>query len=774
MKKSLFTLLFFSIIVSCVLMLSACDGEVHSHTFETEWTTDADNHWHEASCEHTDVVSGLASHTWDDGVVLSMPTATSPGQKKYTCTVCGKEKIVDVAPVNAKNVGVHYDLNGGAWDEYDDVIPDYTVQYINSNSIILTEQVPVLVNCVFGGWDVQIDLIGNEANVKAVWFAGMEGITDENGDPINPKRLTMDGNGDPDFIPTKSTTYIDVNENGRQDDDEPVEEYTFIGWKSTTSIDGNTIRTPYFTKTRLTISIKFDFNGGYPSNVLNGITPYNLENPNQQGGFYYQAKKVYAYNSPSNLITYRATIMDDDTIKCYANANSADICAWNGYDQVSIPVCTGYDFIGWATDRAGTNIVIRSYSQTHQTDGHTIYISTADCHLPIMYAIYKEAKPLKMETRVAFDFNGGYPSMSLGGSISTTLDTSASIWETDTDPALNHYVQYKAVEGYSTSNTTFEFSVDDDPTLNSVIDHISIPTKTGFTFTGWGLAHDSTPVILANSGSFIYHTDTATFTYDGGNSPVDVGAFITLYAQWRSNERNGKIIVQFVEDNVDFSTGDGTYHSDMVYTPQSGLALSSNPDDGIFLESIFNYGGTPIAKPNPNPVGGIYYGINYVFDHWTYDAVENPTLDAFDANTVVDVPYVLNSSSLVVVLRLYAVYKPADELFYHGSVDVSPSTQGVKIPITEADYGKYLIVVYCCDYDDEVNPPNCGVRVKALDDGINPPTLTQLVEAVPADYLIYYPSTFEVTFGSALYLEFFLPHTANAGQWFIIDIYYLG
>lgn len=105
---------------------------------------------------------------------------------------------------------------------------------------------------------------------------------------------------------------------------------------------------------------------------------------------------------------------------------------------------------------------------------------------------------------------------------------------------------------------------------------------------------------------------------------------------------------------------------------------------------------------------------------------------------------------------------------------MSPSTQGVKIPITEADYGKYLIVVYCCDYDDEVNPPNCGVRVKALDDGINPPTLTQLVEAVPADYLIYYPSTFEVTFGSALYLEFFLPHTANAGQWFIIDIYYLG
>lgn len=98
MKKSLFTLLFFSIIVSCVLMLSACDGEVHSHTFETEWTTDADNHWHEASCEHTDVVSGLASHTWDDGVVLSMPTATSPGQKNIPAPFVEKKRLSTLHP----------------------------------------------------------------------------------------------------------------------------------------------------------------------------------------------------------------------------------------------------------------------------------------------------------------------------------------------------------------------------------------------------------------------------------------------------------------------------------------------------------------------------------------------------------------------------------------------------------------------------------------------------------------------------------------------------
>ena len=36
----------------------------HTHKFETEWTSDAENHWYPATCEHTTEVSGKAEHTF--------------------------------------------------------------------------------------------------------------------------------------------------------------------------------------------------------------------------------------------------------------------------------------------------------------------------------------------------------------------------------------------------------------------------------------------------------------------------------------------------------------------------------------------------------------------------------------------------------------------------------------------------------------------------------------------------------------------------------------
>lgn len=55
-----------------------CDcGEVHEHTFATEWSTDENGHWYASTCGHGDAVLSYAEHTYgDDGV----------------CTVCGYEQ----------------------------------------------------------------------------------------------------------------------------------------------------------------------------------------------------------------------------------------------------------------------------------------------------------------------------------------------------------------------------------------------------------------------------------------------------------------------------------------------------------------------------------------------------------------------------------------------------------------------------------------------------------------------------------------------------------
>ena len=68
------------------------EPSTHQHTFSTAWQGNATYHWHPATCEHTNVVSGLGEHQWNAGVVNVWPTHTTTGMKTYTCTVCSLTK----------------------------------------------------------------------------------------------------------------------------------------------------------------------------------------------------------------------------------------------------------------------------------------------------------------------------------------------------------------------------------------------------------------------------------------------------------------------------------------------------------------------------------------------------------------------------------------------------------------------------------------------------------------------------------------------------------
>ncbi len=62
MKRILSALLCVAMLVT---MLSACQQE-HVHTFDKNWQYDADDHWHQATCEHVDEVADKASHEDED------------------------------------------------------------------------------------------------------------------------------------------------------------------------------------------------------------------------------------------------------------------------------------------------------------------------------------------------------------------------------------------------------------------------------------------------------------------------------------------------------------------------------------------------------------------------------------------------------------------------------------------------------------------------------------------------------------------------------------
>ena len=65
--------------------LAACapteEPEEHQHTFATEWTYDETDHWHAATCGHTDQVADKAAHEW----TVESETET---EIVYTC-ICG-------------------------------------------------------------------------------------------------------------------------------------------------------------------------------------------------------------------------------------------------------------------------------------------------------------------------------------------------------------------------------------------------------------------------------------------------------------------------------------------------------------------------------------------------------------------------------------------------------------------------------------------------------------------------------------------------------------
>lgn len=93
MKRFLSVFLSIMIVVA-MLGLVACDNvptDTHTHTFATEWSKSDAEHWHAATCEHTDEVSDRAPHEFNVEVTRTA-TAEQAGEAVYTCKVCGFSK----------------------------------------------------------------------------------------------------------------------------------------------------------------------------------------------------------------------------------------------------------------------------------------------------------------------------------------------------------------------------------------------------------------------------------------------------------------------------------------------------------------------------------------------------------------------------------------------------------------------------------------------------------------------------------------------------------
>ena len=85
-------------VISVMVMALAFAGcqinsDNHEHSFSKDWTSDATDHWHAATCEHTKEVSDKTGHTFGEWKTTVEATEEAEGKKERVCSICSyKEK----------------------------------------------------------------------------------------------------------------------------------------------------------------------------------------------------------------------------------------------------------------------------------------------------------------------------------------------------------------------------------------------------------------------------------------------------------------------------------------------------------------------------------------------------------------------------------------------------------------------------------------------------------------------------------------------------------
>ena len=83
---------------------------VHTHTADSEWHYDNDNHWHICSINGCTEKLNVEKHSFGDWTVTVEPQVGVAGEKKRECTVCGYS---ETAPVDALIEQITVTVNGG-------------------------------------------------------------------------------------------------------------------------------------------------------------------------------------------------------------------------------------------------------------------------------------------------------------------------------------------------------------------------------------------------------------------------------------------------------------------------------------------------------------------------------------------------------------------------------------------------------------------------------------------------------------------------------------
>ena len=88
--------------VALAFAVAGCqiDSDRHEHSFSKDWTSNATDHWHAATCGHTKEVSDKAAHTFGEWNTTVEATEETEGKKERSCNVCSYKEEQSLAKLN--------------------------------------------------------------------------------------------------------------------------------------------------------------------------------------------------------------------------------------------------------------------------------------------------------------------------------------------------------------------------------------------------------------------------------------------------------------------------------------------------------------------------------------------------------------------------------------------------------------------------------------------------------------------------------------------------
>ncbi len=203
------TIIFFALAFMTIFMFVSCQGP-HTHTFGEEWKYDSVNHWHAATCEHTEEVIDKAPHDFEEKITK---VGTENDEKTLTCRICGFEKTETVPHVHTYSSEWTKDENHhwhASTCSHTDAVSD-KAEHTFDDGVLKTEPGAVTTGlitytCKVCGYEKNVitDALGAQENTVS-YTGALSRDYDGNSLTLDSSKVERNGNGAISFMYKKES-----------------------------------------------------------------------------------------------------------------------------------------------------------------------------------------------------------------------------------------------------------------------------------------------------------------------------------------------------------------------------------------------------------------------------------------------------------------------------------------------------------------------------------------------------------------------------------------